>query len=135
MQLIITQPVFVWIFGIVGVLFAIILVLVVVAMTYIVTLLKLANEKSKDVAETVDEVRHSVHEVVSSFDAARAHVASFVGAAVQAGTIANIVRSARNAWHGNGGTEQKSTETVDDVFKDVSIKAKATKRPNQQRSS
>lgn len=133
MQLIITQQVFVWIFGILGVLFALILLLVLIALGYTVALLKLANEKSKEVAETVDEVRNSVHEVVHSFDQARDHVASFVGAAMNASTIANIIRTVRNAWHNGNDTQQKPSDDVDDIFADISIKA--PKPSDKKRSS
>lgn len=132
MQLIITQQVFVWIFGIVGVLFALILILVLIALGYIVALLKLANEKSKDVAETIDTVQHSVRETVQSFDDARTHVAQFVGAAMNASMIANLVRSVRNAWHGHDA-QQKPSESVDDVFADISMKA--PKPSDKKRSS
>jgi ABC-type siderophore export system fused ATPase/permease subunit len=132
MQLIITQQVFVWIFGIVGVLFSIILLLVVIGLIYTVKMLKLANEKSKDVAVTVDMVQLSVRDAVHSVDSARNHIAQFFSAAVSAGTIANIVRSVRNAWQGHD-TQPKPSETVEDIFNDVSIKAKPSS--DKQRSS
>lgn len=124
MQLIITQPVFVWIFGVVGVLLAIILILVVIMLAYGVVLLRLVNEKSKEVAETVETVSHSVRATTESFDGMHTHVEQFVHSAVSAGNIANIVRSVRTAWHGKAEPESKPNDDIDDIFKDVKISNK-----------
>jgi hypothetical protein len=126
MQLIITQSAFVWIFGIVGVLFAIILLLVIVGLAYGVALLRLINEKSKDVAETVDVVRNSVQKTADTFDSTREHVAQFVSSAVNAGNIANVVRIVRNAWHGHEEAKDKtdSKNSVEDVLNDITINNK-----------
>ena len=129
MQLIITQPVFEWIFGAVGVLFAIILVLVVVGLIYIVSLLKLAREKSNDIAETIDTVRGSVRDTTEAFDSARDNVAQFVGAAVSVGTIGKVIGAIRNAWQGQ---PVSLADDEDDIFADIAIgKKHSTKQRSQ----
>ncbi|MEK7184352.1 MAG: hypothetical protein AAB701_02425 [Patescibacteria group bacterium] len=132
MELIITQEVFAWIFGVVGVLLAIILLLIIIALAYIVFLLKLIKDKSGDVSKTVDLVQHSVRETIHSFDDARAHVAQFVGAVMNASTIANVVRSVRTAWHGDE-PRPKQSHSYDDLFDD--IHGSPMKRPPKQRRS
>jgi hypothetical protein len=130
MQLIITQSAFIWIFGIIGVLFAIMLLLVIVGLAYGVAILRLVNEKSKDVAETVDVVQNSVRETAHSFDATREHVAQFVSSAVNAGNIANVVRIVRNAWHGHEDSKDKTDtqNSVEDVLNDVTINSTSSKK-------
>ena len=120
MELTITQPVFTWIFGTVGVLLAIILVLAVVVLGYIVALLRLANQKSKEVAATVDTVREVVEESAESFNDTRRHIASVVGAAMNANMIGNLVRAVRSAWHARD-PQPAHSDDADDIFGDITM--------------
>lgn len=120
MELTITQPVFTWIFGTVGVLLAIILVLAVVVLGYVVALLRLANQKSKEVAATVDTVREVVEESAESFNDTRRHIASVVGAAMNANMIGNLVRTVRSAWQNHHPQEAHRNES-DDIFGDITM--------------
>lgn len=98
MEVVITQPVFAWVFGIVSFLLIIILIAFAIILFELNRLLKFVNIKANDVAGTIDEVRNTVHKIIESVDSTREHIASFVAAATNAASIARIVATIKGAW-------------------------------------
>ncbi len=120
MQVTITEPVFLWYFGITATLLVLILLLVVIALVFWVRLMKLVSEKALEVSETVDVVQDTVRNTAESFDDARERIVQFFNFSATANGVANMVRSIRNAWH-----EKQSPRPdgdVGDAFADVDIK-------------
>lgn len=98
MQLIVTQPVFLWIFGLIGVLVTLFLIVLVVMAFQLLRLVRFVNEKSEVVGSAVDEVRGAVHTVSQSLESTSGHIAQFVNVTMSAAGIAKLVGAARDLW-------------------------------------
>ena len=98
MQLIVTQPIFLWIFGVFGILGVLLLVVLVVMFVQITKFVQHVNEKATDVAGTIDEVRATIHKATETINDTRDHIANFVTFTTSAVGIAKLVGSIRESW-------------------------------------
>lgn len=116
MQLTVTEPIFLWLLGIVAVLGIIILLLVSVALGYVIALLRLGSRKAEDIAGTIDTVRTSVEATTETFNHARDQVADFSRLALSAAGLAKLVRTFR------AETETKPVrDDLSDAFGDIEL--------------
>jgi|GEM_PF-6898828 len=123
MEVIISQPVFLWIFGIIGVLIVLWLLVMLTIFVQLARLLKLANEKAADIATTIDEVRATIHRATETVDDTKEKIANFITFTTSAAGIAKMVGSIRDQW-----TTRHAAVETDDLFGD-----KHTKRSQSQR--
>lgn len=98
MQLIITEPAFVWIFGLIGLLVVVLLIALVLMAVQIVQLVRFANQKSAVVGSAIDELRGATHTVSQSLESTSSHIAQFVNVTMSAAGIAKLVGAARSLW-------------------------------------
>ena len=110
MQLVITQPVFVWIFGLLGGLMGLLLVVFLLIAAHVLRLVKFANEKSDVVGSAIDELRRATHTVSQSLESTSEHIAQFVNVTMSAAGIARLVGAARSLW---------TNRQRDDLFDDA----------------
>jgi len=98
MEVIITQPVFLWIFGLLGLLISLFLMVMVVIALQVLRLVKFANDKSAVIGSAVDELRGVTHTVGQSLESTSCHIAQFVNVTMSAAGIAKLVGAARDLW-------------------------------------
>ena len=98
MELTVTQPIFLWLLGIIFVLGVFALIALVTILFQVVRLLKLASEKAVDVAAMVDEVRTTVHHATETVNETKDRIASLVTVMTSAAGIGKVVASVRDAW-------------------------------------
>lgn len=110
MELTVTQPVFLWLFGIFAVLGIIVLIALVVIFVQIARLLQLANDKATEVGDMIDEVRVTIHDATQTVNDTRDHIANFVTLTTSAAGIATLVSSIRDSW----GGQRHGTDLFDD---------------------
>ena len=99
MQLIITQPVFVWIFLIIGLLLVLFLVVMVIIAFQALRLMKFANDKSGVVGSAIDELRGATHTVSQSLESTSSHIAQFVNVTMSAAGVARLVGAAQDLFN------------------------------------
>ena len=109
MQLIITQPVFVWIFALMAILIGVLLIVIMIIAAHVLRLVKFANEKSAVVGSAIDELRGATHTVSQSLESTSGHIAQFVNVTMSAAGLAKLVGATRSLW---------TNRQPDDLFDD-----------------
>lgn len=126
MQVIITEPIFLWYLGITSTLIILILILLAIALVYVLKILKLAKDKSITIGKTVDVVQQTVRHTAESVDDVQSRIAQFFNFSMTAKNVSNLVASVRSAWK-----EPEKTKTADqeleDVFEDIDIEERKDK--------
>ncbi len=98
MQLTITEPTFLWIFGLIGLLIVILLAVMVVIAWQVMRLVKFTNAQSSVVGAAIDELRGATHTVSQSLESTSGHLAQFVNVTMSAAGIAKLIGAARSLW-------------------------------------
>ena len=111
MELIVTQPVFLWLLGIVVVLGLFALLALVIILFQVVKLMHLANEKAANIGATIDEVRETIHKATETVNDTKDRISNFLAFTTSAAGLAKLVASVRDSWAAHHPKAEK-----DDMF-------------------